>query len=271
MYVGTNFDLVDGLQPNNIFYANNILKRPNREDNNIGFYFSLYGNRAITQTNSTSIRLTRKVINLDNESSQITTTRELLNTTRTVDNIGANFSTLFDLWKGKEKKQTRLYYSTSFEFIHKRTRIGIEQTGNIVNDTIVVNETINPTQNIANQFPVNNYSFNEYNIGISPFGAFLLHENNKLSVRFHATVGYLANYLVQFDKTGVQTSSELMHDIYFNGRAWVTEINTGITLQAEINHSLINSNPQIVVTLSKAINFNRIGSIFSPILPKHDN
>ena len=76
---------------------------------------------------------------------------------------------------------------------------------------------------------------------------------------------------MQFDRTGVQTSSELMHDIYFNGRAWVTEINTGITLQAEINHSLINSNPQIVVTLSKAINFNRIGSIFSPILPKHDN
>jgi hypothetical protein len=54
-------------------------------------------------------------------------------------------------------------------------------------------------------------------------------------------------------------------DIGFTGRAWITEPKSGLTLQAEIVNTLIYPRPYYVVTLSKALGFQNLGSIFAPI------
>jgi hypothetical protein len=45
----------------------------------------------------------------------------------------------------------------------------------------------------------------------------------------------------------------------------ITEPKSGLTLQAEIVNTLIYPRPYYVVTLSKALGFQNLGSIFAPI------
>jgi len=46
-YIGTNFDLVDGIKAKNLFFASNIFIAPDNTEVT-GFYISLYGNRTAT-------------------------------------------------------------------------------------------------------------------------------------------------------------------------------------------------------------------------------
>ena len=53
-YLGTNFDIVESkTKAKNLFFATNIFIPPVERKNKIGFYFSLYGNRTMSDIDST--------------------------------------------------------------------------------------------------------------------------------------------------------------------------------------------------------------------------
>jgi hypothetical protein len=107
---------------------------------------------------------------------------------------------------------------------------------------------------------------NEYSFNAAPIGLFLVHETKNISVRVHGSVGYASNYFGNFLETGISDFEVVQqNDIFFSGRAWITEPKSGITLEAEVTNSFFNSRPFFVATLSKAFDFKDLGSVFSPI------
>lgn len=262
-YVGTNFDLVDGIKAQNLFFATNIYL-PNRlNKNKIGFYLSLYGNRAMSDIDSTgNVRRSYKLEKLTDSTYINYTAQSKMITNRVSDNIGAHISVLFPIFESKESTDLKLFYAPSLEFIWRRTNLTQEfsEPTNLESNTVVgfIPGTIEIGASSRRQF--NEYSFNA---GI--LGLFLTLENADVSVRIQSSVGYSSNFYPRTSSNSSLITTDRSHDIFFAGRAWITEPRTGLTLQAEITNTGINPRPFFGVTLSKAFNLKELSGIFSPL------
>lgn len=267
-YIGTNFDLVEGVQANDLFFAANILYKPEQTVNkNVGFYLSIYGNRAFSRSDSTNlIRRFRLLDTLTENTARVVEERGRALETQTTDNLGAYFSPLFQWpFKKRENSNTRLYLAPSLEFVYRRTRLTTSELNIVANDTITL--TINQDDRLFRErFPfetlqtINEFSFN------AGIGLFLAHETDRISVRVYGSVGYASNFfgdLLGADRNPLKVFQE--NDIFFSGRAWITEPKSGVTLQAEVTNAFFNPRPFFVATLSKAFDFKDLGSFFSPI------
>ncbi|GAA4026455.1 hypothetical protein GCM10022386_07340 [Flavobacterium cheonhonense] len=278
-YVGTNFDLVDGVKAKNLFFATNILVTP-KERERAGFYISLYGNRTISRIDSIP-NIIRDVRVNDSIGNQYIH-REKSDVVKKVqsDNLGAYFSPLirWDFWKNKSRygavktSPASFYYAPSLEFIWRRTAV----------DVRYINSQKLPAEQLANLQPTysntlsyrQNNTYNIYDFYISPIGFWLLHENETISIRLNMNVGYSTRYApINYLTTNanidlidnIQDNYSNTNDIFYTGKLWITERTTGITLQGEINNTLKRSTPFYGVTLSKAFDFEKLGNFFAPI------
>ncbi|THV58165.1 hypothetical protein EZV76_12865 [Flagellimonas alvinocaridis] len=279
-YVGTNFDLVEGIRAKDLFFATNVYDRPKAGDNgNVGFYLSLYGNRAFTQTDSSgTIRREVRFEALTDTTSQRITISDYYANKWVTDNIGAHISPLIKLGLFRSNHPDRkidFYYAPSIEFVYRRTTLSFIDLERETRDTMALDlsreeaildytggksTTINPPP------PLYTRVYNEYAFNLGILGVFLSLENEKISVRVHGSIGYASNYDRVLEE-GLRTSEiRQRSDIFFSGRAWVTDAKSGITLQAEVTNSAINPRPFFVATLSKAFNFKKIGEFFQPIV-----
>lgn len=265
-YLGTNFDLAQGkIESNNLFFASNVLKQPKTTHNNVGVYLSIFGNRAMTQIDSTGTITFRQNVPLsDTTHTRINLRNEILSET-TTDNIGAFISPLIRIkWfqtSPKKSKDFALYYAPSLEFVWRRTT-EVRTFNEISRDSLVVVGEIDVQ---ATNLPSNGIvrTYNEYAFNVGILGLFMILENESISVRVHGSVGYSAIYS-GIDASGSRGFNHAS-DMFFTGRAWITEPNTGLTLQAEVNNAWNNPRPFFVATISKAFSLRDLGAIFKPI------
>jgi hypothetical protein len=268
-YVGTNFDLVDGIQAKNLFFATNIFLKPVK---NLGFNISLYGNRAISRIDSVldQERPSRVFDSLDNvylENRRMDIVRNFQ-----TDNLGANFSVLSKLFS--IDAETDFYYSGQLEFIYRRIRLDIRYSNFRTLDPILQQPG---TEIVSYEMPsreLSQFSIYDFNIGV--LGFLITHENQIMSIRLFMNTGFSETYLPKnasggFANIGLGDSPVGQSDyikqgnMFYSGKLWITERTSGVTLQAEVNNTLNRSNPFYGVTLSKAFDFEKIGSIFSPL------
>ncbi|QES89512.1 hypothetical protein [Rhizosphaericola mali] len=263
-YMGTNFDIVEGkTKPKNLFFAMNIFIPPVTKKNKVGFYFSLYGNRTMSDIDSTgNVRRTYKLESIDEASHTRYTSQNKMITNRVSDNVGAYISPVFKIIESSNKN-LNLYYSPSLEFIWRKssTITQFEDPTNLEKDTIntPISGTIvmdDLTQSVQNEYV--------FNLGVA--GILLVYETNSFSFRVQSSVGYSSYFYPSNSLTfNGQTKVGRTNDIFFSGRSWITEASTGLTLQAEIMNTSRNPRPFFGITLSKAFKLNELGSIFKPI------
>ncbi|GAB5473568.1 MAG: hypothetical protein Mars2KO_16670 [Maribacter sp.] len=279
-YLGTNFDLVEGIKAKDLFFATNVYSQPKEGENrNVGFYLSIYGNRAFTQTDSAGTRRRETKFEALTDTTTLQTLKtDFYTTKRVTDNIGAYISPLIKLKWFKSKNPERnvnLYYSPSLEFVYRRSTLSFENLNLGTVDSLVIDRSFQEIveENAQNRESTNTPSrplftqtFNEYSFNAGVIGLFLSLENKKISVRVHGSVGYASNYNRVFEPGLPNSTIQQQSDIFFSGRAWVTDAKTGITLQAEVTNTAFNPRPFFVATLSKAFNFKKIGEFFQPIV-----
>lgn len=273
-YVGTNFDLVEGVKAKNVFFAVNILSKPKKYSDKIGFYISLYGNRTLSKNDSIkNITHNYRVFDsiVDNQSQKFIQT-QLYDYSKSVDvdNLGAYFSPLFKVGRLTNiDGATQFFVCPSAEFIWRRYSIK-NNISNIRNQTPYLvsgnaENYIQPTINKPESFRFYGYDFN---LGA---GFWLMHENKSVSVRLNMNLGWNTSYQPVFGivtrESVVDSKNKLIKfsDIFYTGKLWITEANTGVTLQAEILNTLKRPNPFYGVTLSKAFDFEKLGNFFKPI------
>ena len=273
-YIGTNFDLIEGVKAKNVFFAINVLSKPKREKDKIGFYISLYGNRTLSKNDSIK-NITRQYRVFDSivdTQTQKFSQRQLYDYSKTIniDNLGAYFSPLVKVWKlSNLDGATQFFISPSLEFIWRRISI-VNKISNIQNETpfLVPSSTNNYTQ-LINKNP-KSYQYNIYDFNLGA-GFWLIHENPKISVRLNMNIGWLRSFApnienaLETESSGITTYYIKTADIFYTGKLWITESGTGITLQAEILNTLTTPNPFYGVTLSKAFDFEKLGNFFKPI------
>lgn len=268
-YLGTNFDLVDGLKPKNLFFASNIFLPPSFEEGDdkrkAGVYLSLYGNRTMSLTDSSGIvkRETRVFSVNDTTVRRYFDQQELIRT-KVSDNIGAYISPLFTLGRISKNKSLRLYYSPSLEFVWRRTETKSEYANSTSRDSIDERGSMIGSLDRSNEIISRRNEF-AFNVGV--IGLTLVHENSNISMRVHCSTGYSSTYSPGGSKVGNEEEEyyKSRHDIFFSGRAWITEPKTGITIQAEITNGLRYSKPYYGVTLSKAFYLDKLAGFFSPL------
>lgn len=269
-YLGTNFDLVEGVQAKDLFFAANIYHAPERtRRKRVGFYLSIYGNRALSINDSISLdNIVTDIRPVTDSTFQVVRSSGSVITTRVTDNLGAYISPLIKLNSKQSPESTlNLYYSPSLEFVYRRTRLSVSDIQNISIDTTI--QAGIPSESNLRRSPLpqeTSETFNEYSFNLGAVGLFLVLENKRISVRVHGSVGYASNYFRDLESNGLNgTSLVQQSDLFFSGRAWITEPKSGITLQAEVTNSAFNPRPFFVATLSKAFDFRELGSIFKPI------
>ncbi len=263
-YLGTNFDIVEGKsKANNLFFATNTYLPPIKGKNKVGFYFSLYGNRTMSDVDSTgNVRRTYKIESINADSHIIYTSQNKLTVTRVSDNIGVHISPLFKFIKSSNEN-LNLFYAPSLEFIWRKSTLTREYT----NPSNLSSETI------PSSFPgtlimdnVSRRIQNEYVFNAGLMGLFLVYETKDFSFRIQASTGYSSyfypsNSVFSDEETNVGRRS----DVFFLGRAWITEATTGLTLQTEIMNTAIIPRPFFGVTLSKAFKLDKLGAILKPL------
>lgn len=275
-YVGTNFDLVDGVKANNLFFASNIFLPPLGNDC-LGFYVSLYGNRTSSFSDSIVGQKRVKEIGFDTTMDSPFTIFEQADIVAKSqsDNLGAFFSPLIRLWNQNDRFQ--IYYSPSLEFIWRRNFTELKYVNRVdlePNYAQPAPEDYYGPQSFALQ-PTQTVKGNIYDFNMGIIGLFMNHESDKISVRLNMNVGRTSRYTSSFtsnrgsitrDGTIIESNTFTKGgDWFFSGRIWITERYSGITLQAEVTNNLNEPNPYYGVTLSKAIDFGKLGGIFEPI------
>ncbi|MCA6364062.1 MAG: hypothetical protein IM638_13560 [Bacteroidetes bacterium] len=271
-YVGTNFDLVDGIQAKNLFFATNIFV-PNSHENGFksGFFLNLYGNRNITSVDTLKdVIRPYQAVKINDTTSVFSYEQTDAITKFSSENIGAYFSPLININHKKFKIKSlssssnlvQLYFSPSAEFIWQRIAKNTEY--------LIGDSAYSQTRTVSSQFPqILNYprSFNsksnqfKFNKGL---GLYINHQNKNITVSIYFAAGWTTIYTPESSKINNQTYKST-NDYFFSGRAWITEASTGITIQAEITNTLKSPMPQYVVTLSKAINFSSLSTLFAPL------
>ncbi|WP_298140575.1 hypothetical protein [Flavobacterium sp.] len=277
-YIGTNFDLVEGLKAKNVFFAVNVLYKPREKKSRTGFYVSLYGNRTLSKIDSIKdISFNHRVFDsvVDGNSVHFTQ-NQLYNYSKTVDidNLGAYFSPLINMKFLKLSNlngETEFFYTPSLEFIWRRisVRNAISNIRNQRPYIIPGDSSDNYVQTLNEN--LQSFQYNSYDFHMGLLGFLLLHENQRISVRLNMNLGWSRSFS---PKNIINTREEAMDyntnfvetdDIFYTGKLWITEASTGVTLQAEILNTLKTPNPFYGVTLSKAFDFEKLGNFFKPI------
>ena len=280
-YLGTNFDLVDGIHAKNLFFATNIFIPDTKR---WGFALSLYGNRTMTKTDSTRLATYESRIEKINEDSIAryfdSATRV---STRVSDNIGINFTPLYEI-KPLSEATLKLFYAPQFEFIWRRTSMQNEYVGS---KTIRIDS-------VKNRYPANTpfplvapsqtkLEFNVYDVYLGIIGLLLKYENDDISVRLSSSVGMNYNYSPVNVSAGsgsggitlVNSEYQRIKRPFYFGRLWITEPTTGLTLGGEVSNFLgkrtvkgveiRNAQPNYNVTLSKAFNLKNLATVVKPL------
>lgn len=270
-YIGTNFDLIDGVKARDLFFAVNLFVPPLQKTQKFGFVLTLYGNRTISLTDTSGrVSYTSKIIGLPGDSARSYREEALRTVTRVSDNLGATFIPLFKLGQvSKSEQNTQLYYAPQFEFIWRRTKITTSYKDKVLLDsTDRANRPISGTLILT---PTNEtIPLNIYDVYLGLAGLMLNHENDFISIRIQSSLGFNISYTANssrdiriLDKPSYQRA----WDPFFYARAWVTEPISGLTFGAEVSNTFLRGNyrPYYNVTLSKAINLNALGAIFQPV------
>ncbi|MEZ2445671.1 hypothetical protein AB6805_28345 [Chitinophaga sp. RCC_12] len=269
-YIGTNFDLVDGIKAQNLFFATNIFVAPRPTGKDWGFTLTLYGNRTMTTTDTTQPRYTARAVPIGGDSARFFTEEATLTTNRVSDNLGASFSPLIRLWGlSSPEKTAQIYYAPQFEFIWRRTRITSTYSGAKVIDSI--DRANRPFTTTLILTPPNSVTpINVYDVYLGFLGILLNHENKHISIRVQASLGLNISYTA--GNSGVSRATKVLYskdsNAFFFTRAWITEPLSGLTFGAEVANTFgrkDNAQPYYNVTLSKAINLNALAVIFQPV------
>lgn len=263
-YLGTNFDLVDGIQANNLFFASNILINSNSLKKwDFGAYFSLYGNRSFTSIDSLSkenLTLGYQIIN----DTTYNVNFALADRTRRIssDNLGAQFTPLINIGPISDPNNNfQVWLAPNFEFIWRRSETKIEYE-NLRDSTSFTSNT--KPQSVKRNF-TEIYTTNQFE-WVYGLGFFLNHHSDDVIIRYHFSVGRSSLYFNPTSELAPETNKfESIKDWYFSGKLWITEAVTGITLQAEVFNKSKNPTPYYTVTLSKAFNLSSLGGILQPI------
>src|SRR5690606_24620335 len=128
-YLGSNFNMAEGkTQLQNLFFATNVFIPPLKSENNkVGFYLSLYGNRTMSTVDSTgNTSAVYKRVKVSDSTYWEHSAQHKLKTTRVSDNFGAYISPLFRLPATKLKSNLNIYYAPSLEFVWRKTLISYE-------------------------------------------------------------------------------------------------------------------------------------------------
>jgi len=276
-YVGTNFDLVDGVQAKNLFFATSIFSAPIKK-RGIGFSLTLYGNRTTTTTDTSGrVSYQSRAVPIGGDSARFYTEEALKTSSRVSDNLGASFSPVIGLGKiSSPDNIVQLYYAPQLEFIWRRTTIVTRYTDAKVVDSL--DRAERPfSRPISLTEPVTKTPINIYDIYLGLIGMMLVHENNFISVRIQTALGWNVSYTAGRGN-GLTRGEELKSSYrrsdqgYFFARAWITEPKSGVTIGAEVSNTMFNGSnaqPYYNVTLSKAINLSSLGGIFQPVTTRN--
>jgi len=270
-YVGTNFDLVDGVKAQNLFFATNVFLPPQSIRERFGLNFSLYGNRTLSQTDTSGrVRYTSKIIGLGGDSARYFQEEALKTVNRVSDNLGVSFSPL--VWLGKVSNPNRtmqLYYAPQLEFIWRRTKISTSYTNSVIVDSSLIRQNRPITGVLTLTPPKTTTPINIYDVYIGLAGFFLSHENEYISLRLQGSLGVNFSYMSSAQTiNSIQSSFDRSFSFLGFGRAWITEPVSGITLGAEVSNTFGNRDryqPYFNVTLSKAIKLKSLGTIVEPV------
>lgn len=187
-YVGTNFDIVEGkTKAKNLFFATNIYIPPVLDKNKVGFYFSLYGNRTMSDIDSTdNVRRTYKIESIDENNHMEYSSQNRMITSRVSDNIGVHISPLFRFIRSSNEN-LNLFYAPSLEFIWRQSTITREfkNPTNLTSDVVpgYIPGTIT-MEDISTRIQ------NEYVFNAGLLGLFLVYETKDFSFRVQASTGY---------------------------------------------------------------------------------
>lgn len=271
-YLGTNFDMVDGVQTNKLFFAVNILIP---ETSKYGIHVGIYGNRTMTQSDtSVNTSFTSRIEALGTDSVIYFRDTATLMTSRKSDNIGAFFSPLIPvdfLTDGNLK----VYYAPNFEFIWRRTRI----------ESMYENNATSHRDTARNRFPANvafplvtplstKVNQNIYDVYLGLLGIMFRYETDDISIRLQGAVGFNFNYVPVGGLSSINPVYQRTTRGYFQGRLFITEPTTGFTIGAEVSNFFgkyknppyySKAQPYYNVTLSKAFNLKNLAAIVKPL------
>lgn len=282
-YIGTNFDLVDGIKAKNLFFATNIYQLPIISDEGkqtgMGFNFTIYGNRTLTITEEYGPREYKYKYEALPELKGMTrvfTNQGDLSKSFVSDNLGAAFSPMLNInipkfgWLNlaSRSRTLQIVYAPQFEFVWRRFSEATTYSNITAADTTVESLAWNGSGTfiLTNDSEVIYDNAYDFNAGI--IGVFVSHETKDLSVRFQFNGGISRRFQRDRGSDSVVSYSDFKAtgNIFFGARIWITEPTSGITLGAEMSNRIFkNYEPIYNVTLSKALNFKSLGSIFSPI------
>jgi hypothetical protein len=268
-YVGTNFDLVDGIKAKNLFFATNSFVPPKGKGKGFGFNLTLYGNRTLTATDSSSkVRIASRIVGLGGDSARTYFDEATKTVSRVTDNLGGSFSPLIRIGKtmGNSNRSTQLYYAPQFEFIWRRTKMTTAYTDKKLVDSVTrQNRPIVGSINLTPEMET--ASFNVYDVYLGLIGALLNHENEHIIIRVQSSVGFNITYtaLGKVAMADLKTQYDRKVNIFSFTRAWIMEPKSGVTFGAEVSNTFLKKNgyqPYFNVTLSKALNMSGLAGLF---------
>ena len=272
-YIGTNFDLVDGLKAKNLFFATNIFLPPLKKGS-VGMYVSLYGNRTSMSRDSIP-DLNRERVNTDTIAPYRQTETYDAVVTTVSDNLGAFCAPLFRLWRCSDNENNiKLYYSPSLEFLWRRGVTKIDYVNRRLGAQIPVDSTDYRTPGVTYLSSSNTIKTDIYDFNVGFLSLFLSHENDRISLRLNLNVGKNFRYSSgSSDTRGTLTRGGTLYkpgyessdDLFFSGKLWITERVSGLTVEGEVTNNSRVPGPYYGVTLSKAIDFSKLGNVFAPI------
>jgi hypothetical protein len=259
-YLGSNFDLASSKVFQDLFFALNVLKTPKQNDSRSGMLFSIYGNTTMAEIDSnSSITHSTKQLKLSDSSYRLYSAQSDILAKTQAQNVGTQVIYLFRTGK-KHTRDLQLLLSWSNEFIWRRNTSTSEYRNSRNYDST------NKTGFVEGSFDYisnNTTKYNEFYWNTGP-GLFVVYENNKISMRIWANVGWQGIYLPEsarkFMKQGVNNSNW-----FFSGKAYVTEPKTGVTLQVDVQNTLGGNNPYFGATLSKAFDLGKLAGFLGPL------
>lgn len=263
-YLGTNFDLVDGIKAKNLFFAVNAFIPEKRA---WGISIGLYGNRTLTRTDtSKGATFTSKIVSLGDTTILYFKDTATKISSRVSDNLGAVFSPLIPI-RALSDGDLKLYYAPQFEFIWRRTMIeeSYQDPYTYRIDTIKRSRPLGGATLIT---PLKlKTELNIYDVYIGLVGFLLKYETEEISLRLNASVGWSYSYSPKGALSSPNLTYNKMERKFFFGRLWLTEPSTGITLGAEMSNYFGSGKalPYYNVTLSKAFNLKSLVAFFQPI------
>ncbi|MCF6405521.1 hypothetical protein L3C95_21635 [Chitinophaga filiformis] len=277
-YLGTNFDLVDGVKAQNLFFATNIFIA---ETKKMGISLGVYGNRTMTSTDSArDITFTSRIVTIDTGRAAYYKDSAMKVVSKVSDNIGAYITPLFRLNFFKEG-DLKLYYAPQFEFIWRRTVRETSYLNNHNYDIDTITKRFPPGTAFSLVTPLRNkVKLNIYDAYLGLAGLLLRYETEDISIRVSSSVGININY-TPISFLSANGEIEMVNQVYkkdtrgfFFTRMWITEPKTGLTMGAEVSNyfgytksepKVSKAQPYYNVTLSKAFFLKDLAPVVKPL------